>query len=714
MRPLALLGLFLSLLLAGVAVFDTAETISARRNTQDRTLQAAVGLEMGRISSSEQQMRTAAQQMLVNPSVLALLEGRSLPGDLRRAHAADAAIALDAFERTAIVPLSSACIDDATGRQVACGHDAGSVVFPVALRATFAGLASGSDSGAATRMFLSPVSARPSVAFVVPLRVGVRLLGLVHFDISSATTRGSSLIVNDIPGIFLTLAGFEDGRVLMKGYTRPFTREPADPSASSHGRAIDRGPWSTITAGHRTMVAVLPLRIGGTRIRLAVIATASTPNPGLLNAWAPGMFAVLILALCALVGSVVALVAANRRVDRELSTDPLTKLRNRRALMEELPRVCQRASDEEPAFLWFFDLNGFKGYNDSFGHLAGDALLTRLGRRLQEAVSPIGTVYRLGGDEFCVLISAPLANPLTLFQWARDALSEQGGAFTVTASAGAVEIPRETSDPTYALRLADQHMYRDKAASRGGAAELVTAVLHAALAQRHPELVEHSSDVANDVELLARTIGLDEEAVAMVIRAGDLHDVGKLGIPDEIISKAGPLTEGEWEFMRQHTVMGERIIAAAGPSLARIAPLVRASHERWDGKGYPRRPRRRGDPARRAHHHDLRLLPRDARRAPLQAGDVPRVCPRGAAPLRWHAVRPPPRRGLLQARRRAHLGWAPAQHRRLIPRRPSRPLAPEEPAVCGCSGPVNIPLPERPGPYDGRSAGPSRDDGSRS
>jgi len=112
-------------------------------------------------------------------------------------------------------------------------------------------------------------------------------------------------------------------------------------------------------------------------------------------------------------------------------------------------------------------------------------------------------------------------------------------------------------------------------------------VLHAALAQRHPDLGEHSDEVAGDVEVLARTIGLDEEAIGLVIKAGDLHDVGKLGIPDEIIVKPGPLTDEEWEFMKQHTVMGEQIIAAAGPSLDRIGPLVRASHERWDGNGYP-------------------------------------------------------------------------------------------------------------------------------
>jgi diguanylate cyclase (GGDEF)-like protein len=237
--------------------------------------------------------------------------------------------------------------------------------------------------------------------------------------------------------------------------------------------------------------------------------------------------------------------------------------------------------------VWFFDLNGFKNYNDSFGHIAGDNLLARLGSRLRAVVEPYGTVYRLGGDEFCALITAPVADPHALFQQAREALVERGGAFNVTSAAGAVEIPRETCEPMHALRLADQHMYREKATSRGGAAELITAVLHAAIAQRHPDLGEHCDDVAGDVELLASTLGLDEELVELIVKAGDLHDVGKLGIPDEILTKPGSLSDEEWAFMKQHTVMGEQIIAAAGPSLERIGPLVRASHERWDGKGYP-------------------------------------------------------------------------------------------------------------------------------
>jgi HD-GYP domain-containing protein (c-di-GMP phosphodiesterase class II) len=95
--------------------------------------------------------------------------------------------------------------------------------------------------------------------------------------------------------------------------------------------------------------------------------------------------------------------------------------------------------------------------------------------------------------------------------------------------------------------------------------------------------------VAGDVRMLARTIGLDEAATNLVVKAGDRHDIGKLGIPDEILRKPGPLNEREWEFMKRHTVMGEQILAAGGPSLEQIAPLVRSSHERWDGSGYPDR-----------------------------------------------------------------------------------------------------------------------------
>ena len=485
--------------------------------------------------------------------------------------------------------MSAACLDDRTGRQLVCGPTARPANFPLRLRRQFAALADSSTVGAASGAFLSPVSNQFSVAFLAPFRAHRQLLGVVHLDIGIADASGSSLIVNDTPGVDVQLATYEKGQLTFAGPSNRITNSSGgSPARLSVGTfRIGAEPQFTFEGGHRAMIAALPLTIGGAHLHVAVAAHAIASNPDFLNAWSAGMLSLLLVAFLMLTGSIVGLIVSNRQVRRELSTDPLTGVRNRRALMEDLPRVCQRASEDEPAFLWFFDLNGFKRYNDSFGHVAGDALLARLGARLSEAVKPCGAVYRLGGDEFCVLVTSAVTDPHSLFQEARDALAEQGGAFTVTASAGAVEIPREATEPTQALRLADQHMYREKIRDQRGAAELITSVLHAALAQRHPDLGGHSNEVADDVELLARTLGLDADAVDLIVKAGDLHDVGKLGIPDEIITKPGPLTSQEWEFMKQHTVMGEQIIAAAGPSLERIGPLVRASHERWDGMGYP-------------------------------------------------------------------------------------------------------------------------------
>ena len=588
MRQLALSGLVVSLLLGGIAVFETNESVSTRRNEQDRSLQSAVASEISLISGGERQTTTALSLMLVNPAVRQLLTDRTLsPGD-RAQDIAATRLALATIQRSSFVPLTAACLDDGSARQLVCGPTARAPVFPLSLGRQFLSLAGHNPLGAASGAFLSPVSGQLSVAFLAPFRVHGRALGLVHLDISIAKTEGLSLIVNDTPSVDVVLGSYERGRVLLYGPSSMATTGLGSPHVLPvQGGWLGQRPQSTVNGNRRAMVAALGLTIGGARQVVAVTATDRSADPDFLNAWSAAMLSVLAVALLTLIGSIVGLVVSNRRVVRELTTDPLTGLLNRRALIDELPRVCQRASEEQPAFLWFFDLNGFKTYNDSFGHVAGDSLLERLGRRLREAVGAHGAVYRLGGDEFCVLISTRVADPHALFLQAREALSERGGAFTVSAAAGAVEIPREAGDPTQALRLADQHMYREKASSRDGAAELITCVLHAALAQRHPDLGEHSDDVAGDVELLARTIGLDEETISLIIKAGDLHDVGKLGIPDEIITRPGPLSESEWTFMKQHTVMGEQIIAAAGPSLARIGPLVRASHERWDGKGYP-------------------------------------------------------------------------------------------------------------------------------
>jgi diguanylate cyclase (GGDEF)-like protein len=589
MRQFAILGLVLSLLLGAVAVYETGDRVNSRRNSQDHALQGAVGNEVTFVAASQRQTMTAVAMMLVNPALRELLENRALTRAARRSDLRYTASSLATVERTSAVPLTGACLDGAAGRQLVCAPGTRPVAFPLALTRQFAALAERASAGAGTRPFRSPVSGRPNVAFLAPIRLHGRTLGLIHLDMSPTSTRGPGVIVSDIPHVGIQLGGYERGRITLRD-TRP--GDDGGPPAATRTLRLAAGalgghPQPAIDDGHRAMVARLPMPVGGSHRSLAVVATYASTDPNLLNSWSEGLLTLVITAVLGLLASIGALAVSGRRAAHELSTDVLTGLRNRRALIAELPRVCQRASEEQPAYVWFFDLNGFKTYNDSFGHIAGDNLLARLGSRLRDVVEPYGAVYRLGGDEFCALVTAPVADPHALFLQAREALVERGAAFAITAAAGAVEIPRETKEPMHALRLADQHMYREKASGRGGAAELITAVLHAALAQRHPDLGEHSDDVAGDVELLARTVGLDEELVGLIVKAGDLHDVGKLGIPDEILTKPGSLSDEEWRFMKQHTVMGEQIIAAAGPSLERIGPLVRASHERWDGNGYP-------------------------------------------------------------------------------------------------------------------------------
>jgi two-component system, cell cycle response regulator len=147
-------------------------------------------------------------------------------------------------------------------------------------------------------------------------------------------------------------------------------------------------------------------------------------------------------------------------------------------------------------------------------------------------------------------------------------------------------VPAEADDAAEALRIADQRMYAQKHAGRMSASRQSKDVLLSALTERDPVLGGHLSVVAELSERTARRLGLTREELEVVRHAAELHDVGKVAIPDEILSKPGPLTDEEWTFVRRHTLAGERILSAA-PALGAVARLVRASHERWDGAGYP-------------------------------------------------------------------------------------------------------------------------------
>ncbi len=267
----------------------------------------------------------------------------------------------------------------------------------------------------------------------------------------------------------------------------------------------------------------------------------------------------------------------------EALTDALTGLGNRRAMSAAIGECLQTA---QQARLVMFDLDGFKAYNDRFGHVAGDTLLAHLGYQLREAVGPAGTAYRLGGDEFCVLLANGGKQADAYTAAAVAALSATGDGFSVSTSFGAVSLPDEASSTTVALRIADDRMYAQKNGRRSSARQQTHNVLLEVIHERQPEVHHHLREVGRLAVVVGRQLGMAEEQLDELHRAAELHDIGKAAIPDAILNKLGPLDEHEWAFMRRHTLVGERILAAA-PALVPVAMIVRSSHERWDGTGYP-------------------------------------------------------------------------------------------------------------------------------
>lgn len=327
----------------------------------------------------------------------------------------------------------------------------------------------------------------------------------------------------------------------------------------------------------RAPSVLVPLVLGATALAVLVGDHVRT---------APTLAIVLAcLALLAVLGRTVlafqenaALLARSRH---EALTDGLTGLPNRRALALDLDALARNGT---AATLLLYDLDGFKLYNDTFGHPAGDALLVRLSGRLLEAVDGSGSAYRMGGDEFCVLLPGP--RRATSCARVELALRERGEGFDVGASFGTAALPEEAGDATTALQIADQRLYASKEDRRASAGAQAGEARLRVLGEREPDLHAHLRDVAQLAVAVSEELGLGREAIAEVRQAAELHDVGKVALPDLILHKPGPLTLEERAFVEQHTLIGERILAAA-PSLGTVGRLVRSSHERWDGAGYP-------------------------------------------------------------------------------------------------------------------------------
>ena len=300
-------------------------------------------------------------------------------------------------------------------------------------------------------------------------------------------------------------------------------------------------------------------------------------------------------------------VVRGRRALKAASTDSLTGLKNHRAYHHDIALALVNADERrEPVTLCLIDIDRFKQVNDRYGHPAGDAMLRRLGTLIEEALP--GGGYRIGGDEFALLLEEDPHSALLLAEQLQKriaAVEVPEVPEPVTISCGIAGFPDHAHEKTLLKKRADLALYRSKHngkncvsvydGSTGDEESLGSAMrdprlvpatkLLAILGSRDQDVVTHSVAVALLAEGIGRKLGLEQVDVERLRLAGLLHDLGKIGLPDSILKKPGPLDPDEQELMRKHPRLGFDLLD--GHDLAPVDTWILHHHEHWDGQGYP-------------------------------------------------------------------------------------------------------------------------------
>ncbi|HYI35467.1 MAG TPA: diguanylate cyclase [Thermoleophilaceae bacterium] len=294
--------------------------------------------------------------------------------------------------------------------------------------------------------------------------------------------------------------------------------------------------------------------------------------------------------------------------------DPLTGLLNRRGFEEIFDVELERARRSEQSLSVIVgDLDNFKRINDRHGHAAGDEALRRVGRALETGKRSWDVAARIGGEEFAILTpDTDEHGAYILAERLRTGLAKDfagGSADALTISFGIVSYPVHGQTGSSLLQAGDQALYAAKrlgrnrsvissaevpgilgSPSREGREDVsvdLTSLLSLAeaLDVRDSGSATHCRRVGRYSELIARELGLPPDSVERVRIAGVLHDVGRVGVPDDLLTKEGPLDEEEWHWVRSHPEIGARMLETT--DFADIGGWIRSHHERPDGGGYP-------------------------------------------------------------------------------------------------------------------------------
>jgi diguanylate cyclase (GGDEF)-like protein len=290
----------------------------------------------------------------------------------------------------------------------------------------------------------------------------------------------------------------------------------------------------------------------------------------------------------------------------------MTGLFNRRHAMETIEHELARAGRQDTGVgILMFDVDHFKRINDAHAHAGGDAVLIEVARRLRAGTREWDIAARVSGEEFCVIAPsietesavAELGDRLRLAVAERAIVVGEGVAIPVTISVGAALLYQSSGSAEQAMDCADRALYAAKRRGRnrlcrfsqldrGDLRAEQPECLHLAEALavasdlREGVPASHSRNVADWSASVAERLGLGHDEILEVRLAGWLHDVGKIGISDAILTKPGKLTDDEWQMMRTHPVVGDELLRNF-PELSLACAGVRHHHERYAGGGYP-------------------------------------------------------------------------------------------------------------------------------